>query len=192
MPRWLPNKILSAHVGLNRPDIIALVQKNIKNKYSLRKLNKTFIVYIPKKSNPQNVNNYRPISLCNVIYKIIAKVAANKLKKLLNKIIGLFQSEFVEGEAISNNYIIAHEVIHSFKWKRKEKTISLKLDIEKEYDRMECDFLQIVLEAFGFPKDFIKIIQECISSVSFSILLRFSLASLKFTFYYLKPVQNRH
>ena len=75
------------------------------------------------------------------------------------------------GKPISDNYIVAHEVIHSLKKKRKEKTMGLKLDMEKAYDRMERNSLRVVLEAFGCHEDFIIIIQECISSVSFSILL---------------------
>lgn len=90
---------------------------------------------------------------------------------MLNKIIGPYQSAFVEGRSIANNYIIAHEVIHYFRSKRKEKNIGLKLVIIKAYDCMEWDFLSIVLEAFGSHDEFIKITLECTLSVSFSILL---------------------
>lgn len=62
---------------------------------------------------------------------------ANKFKKVLHKIIGPYQSAFVEGRAISDNYIAAHAVIHSFKRKRKEKFMGLKLDMAKAYDRIE-------------------------------------------------------
>lgn len=100
------------------PDIVSLIQQLFKSKFSLRKINKTFIALIPKKSNPQTMSDFRPISLCNILYKIIAKVVANKLKKVLERVIGPFQSAFVQGRMISNNYIIAHEILHSFKKKR--------------------------------------------------------------------------
>ena len=96
-------------------DITSLVQDFFKHKHSLWKINKTFLVYISKKKKkPQNLNEFRPISLYNVTYKIIAKVVANKLQRLLNKVIGPFLSAFMGGRAISDNYIVAHEIIHSF------------------------------------------------------------------------------
>ena len=62
-------------------------------------------------------------------------MVANKLKKVLEKVIGPFQTAFVEGRMISNNYIISHEILHSFKKKRKGKLMALKLDMAKAYVR---------------------------------------------------------
>lgn len=64
-----------------------------------------------------------------------------------------------------------HEILHSFKKKRKDKTFGLKLDMSEAYNRMECDFIKEVLKALGFHLKFIDIIMECISSVSYSVLL---------------------
>lgn len=99
---------------------------------------------------------FRPISLCNVVYKIILKVVANGLKSVLANVISSFQSAFLKGRLITNNYIITHEIIHSFKTKKKGKTMRLKLDMTKAYDRMEWNFLDESLCDFGFHENFIK------------------------------------
>lgn len=75
---------------------------------------------------------------------------------------------------IFDNYIIAHEILHPSKKKKKSKIVVLKLDMAKACDRLEWDFLSNVLEAFGFHKIFVRLINECVSSVSISILLNCS------------------
>lgn len=88
---------------------------------SLKDINRTFIILLPKKSQANTVDDYSPITLCNVVHKIISKVICNRLMIILLKMIGPFQSAFLKGGMISYNYIIAYEVTHSFKTKRKAR-----------------------------------------------------------------------
>ena len=74
-------------------------------------VNHTFITLIPKKKNPSSVSEYRPISLCNVLYNIFSKVLANKLKKLLNSVIIEHQSAFAKGRLITDNILITFETL---------------------------------------------------------------------------------
>ena len=73
----------------------------------IKSINHTFITLIPKVNNPERVSDFRPISLCNVIYKIVSKVIANCFKPMLNSIISESQSAFIANKLITNNILIA-------------------------------------------------------------------------------------
>jgi len=98
-----------------KKDILEVVEDSRKYKKVLRALNASFIALIPKNENSMTPDGFKPIALCNVVYKIISKVVANRLKSLLPSLISEEQTGYVEGEQILNNIIQAHEVVHSLK-----------------------------------------------------------------------------
>ena len=128
---------------------------------------------IPKTKSPERVTEYRPISLCNVLYKLISKVLANRLKKILPNIISESQSVFVLGRLITNNILIAFETLYHMHNKKTGKVgfMALKLDMSKAYDRVEWGFLKQVMVRMGFHDKWISLIMECIRSVSYSLLI---------------------
>lgn len=135
-------------------------------------LNHTFITLIAKNKTPEQITDYPPISLCNVLYKLVAKLLANKLKTLLPKIISPTQSPYVPGCLITNNILVAYELMHYLKKIRKRGSgfISLKLDISKSYDHVEWSFLEEIMHRMGFTNSWINRIMMCVKSVSFLVL----------------------
>jgi hypothetical protein len=105
----------------------------------LKAINHTYITLIPKVKNPEDVKEFHPISLCNVIYKIISKVLANRLKCILPQIVSESQSAFVLGRLITNNILVTFETLHHMHHQKKRKfgSMAFKLDISKAYDQVE-------------------------------------------------------
>jgi len=123
-------------------------------------------VLIPKVKNPEKIGDLRPISLCNVLYKLISKVLAYRLKKILPDIISPTQSAFVPGHLITDNVLLAYEFTHYLNTKRKGKegVAAIKLDMSKAYDRLEWSFLRTMMSKMGFNERWIKLIMGCVNS----------------------------
>jgi hypothetical protein len=137
-------------------------------------LNSTNIVLIPKVKNPVSVSDYRPISLCNVFYKVISKVLANRLKKILLSIISPTQSAFLLERLITDNVLVAYETLHTMHARMKGKQgfmMAIKLDMSKTYDRVEWGFLEAVLEKLGFDRRWINLIMMCVTTMHYTILV---------------------
>lgn len=155
------------------PDIINTIQDFFKSGTLNTDLNYSFITLIPEISTPQTPSDFRPISLSNTVYKLISKIMANRIKPILNKIISPNQSAFLSGRQITDNIIIAHELIHSMKTSKEKKKgyLALKLDLSKAFDRVEWTFISKALLSFGFNENWVHLILQCVSTTSFSILL---------------------
>ena len=93
-----------------KTDVWNIVEKSRLSRRILPTLNATFLTMIPKNEGVDSLNKFRPISLCNVIYKIITKVIANRLKPLFPSLISPEQSGFVEGRQILDGIILVHEI----------------------------------------------------------------------------------
>jgi hypothetical protein len=139
----------------------------------LGSINFTNIVLIPKVKNPESMSQFRPISLCNVLYKIISKVLVNRMKVILPNIISDSQSAFIPGRLISDNVIMAFEVLHYLKnlGAGANFQMAAKLDMSKAYDRVEWNFLQAILLKLGFHRRWVSLIMTCVSSTSFAVMV---------------------
>ena len=108
-----------------------------------------FLTLIQKNEATKSPCMFRPISLCNFIYKIVTKVITNPLNPILPNLISPKQSVLVEGRKIMDGVILVHEVMHSLKTKR-ILGMMLKLYINKAYDKLSLKYIRDVLRDFGF------------------------------------------
>lgn len=136
-------------------------------------MNDTNIVLIMKCEAHENMKDLRLISLCNVLYKIFAKVLANRFKKVLPTVISEAQSTFVPGRAITDNILVAFEIMHLMKRKTKGKTmdVALKIDISKAYDRVDYGVLEQMMLKLGFRKRRVDLVMMCVKSIHYSVLV---------------------
>jgi hypothetical protein len=112
-------------------------------------LNFGIITLLPKKTEATMIQQYRPICLLNVSFKIFTKVLTNRINLVAQKVIRSSQTAFLPGKYIMEGVVVLHETIHELH-KRKKDGVILKLDFEKAYDKVNWPFLQQVLPMKGF------------------------------------------
>lgn len=119
--------------GVVGDDVITTCLDFLNGSGGVEELNHTLIALIPKVSNPKKVTEFRPISLCYVIYKLISKTLANRLKMVLSDVISDFQSVFVPNRLIHDNVVASFEILHNLKRRGRMsgQKVTVKLDMEK-------------------------------------------------------------
>ena len=137
----------------------------------LADINDTNVVLILKKDNVCCMKDLRPIALCNMLYKILAKVLANILKIILPGAISDNQSAFVPGRNISDYVLVDFKLIHHMKRKKSGMVgeFALKLDISKAYDIVDWGYLRNIMRQMGFCEKWIKWVMLCVTTVSYSV-----------------------
>ena len=126
---------------------------------------------LPKVKDPKQVQDFHPISLCNVAYKLASKILANRLKPFLPNLVCENQSTFVVERLITDNILVASETMFHISQKRKGKVgeMALKLDMSKAYDRVEWICLEQIMIKLGFSRRWVGLMMQCITTVSYAI-----------------------
>ncbi|XP_013624949.1 PREDICTED: uncharacterized protein LOC106331168 [Brassica oleracea var. oleracea] len=158
------------------PDIINAVSEFFRNGRLLKDLNTTAITLIPKKPEACTLGDYRPISCCNIVFKVISKIIANQLKPILRVSVSPNQAAFLKGRSLGENVLLASELIRDYNKSSCLRSSMLKVDIRKAFDTVCWDFVIKILKAQGFPPLFVSWIQECITSPRFFVALNGELA----------------
>ena len=169
----IPAEFFKFHWDITGTLVIEAIKRFFSTGHLLREWNNTLLVLIPKVNPPEEVSQFRPISLCNVIYKGIAKCMVNRMKPMLPSLIDEFQNAFVPGRHMDDNILISHEITHIINKQRSgnQHLAALKLDMNKAYDRVNWLFILKILQAYGFPNTWVQLIQQCITTVSYRLLI---------------------
>ncbi|WCJ29110.1 LINE-1 retrotransposable element ORF2 protein [Euphorbia peplus] len=168
----LPAAFYQRHWGIVKDSLCSFVLNCLSGIEDIASVNQTLLVLIPKIANPVSFMQFRPISLCNVMYKLITKIIANRLQLLLPKIIAPTQCSFVPGRQIIDNIVMAQEVIHSMRRKKgKQGYVAIKIDLEKAYDRLNWDFVAESMKHANIPVFWQNIVNKCLSTNSMQVLI---------------------
>ncbi|XP_020987484.1 uncharacterized protein LOC110275634 [Arachis duranensis] len=170
-PDGLNGLFYQKHWEIIKKEVCAVVREFFRNGFLPEEISETIVVLIPKVKDPEELNQLRPISCCNFIYKIITRVIMLRLKGLLEDIVSPTQSAFVGGRLIQDNVVIVQEVYHSLNRKGRDgsENVAIKLDMNKAYDRLEWDFLEKVLKKFGFAEKWVDLVMKCVRSASYRV-----------------------
>jgi hypothetical protein len=151
-------------------DILGLVEESRRKGRVSGALNDTFVALIHKSDKPDSFGGFIPISLCNLVYKIISKIIAVKIKISLSVGISKEQFGFLEGRQITDAVGVVQEAVHNIKVKN-IKSLVLKLDLIKSYDRVDCGFLRLVLLQVGLSLEATDWIMGCVTSANYVVLI---------------------
>ncbi|WMV19117.1 hypothetical protein MTR67_012502, partial [Solanum verrucosum] len=153
-----------------KENIIKAIQEFQARQITEKSFNATFVALIPKKAGAAELKDFRPISLITGVYKVIAKLLAERLKRVIDKLVNKNQMAFIKGRQIMDAALIASECVDS-RLKGNTPGVMCKLDIEKAYDHVNWGFLLNTLRQMGFGERWVAWIKFCISTVRFSILV---------------------
>ena len=170
-PDGLPGCFFQRNWDLLKEDVIRAVKEFFSSGVMPPGVNDTCIVLIPKVPHPETLKDFRPISLCNVIYKVVSKCIVNRSRPLLQDLISPSQSAFIPGRMITDNALIAFECLHAINSNADERSsfCAYKLDLSKAYDRVEWCFLNNVLLKLGFQSSWVDRIMTCVTSVLYAV-----------------------
>ncbi|GAU32684.1 hypothetical protein TSUD_145580 [Trifolium subterraneum] len=129
-----------------------------------------FLALIPKVNSPQALGDFRPISLLGCLYKLVAKVLAARLGKVLGELIPKTQSAFLKGRQLVDGVVVVNEIVDYAKKAGKECLV-LKVDFEKAYDSVDWRFLEYMLRRFGFGIKWREWMKACVCSGKMSVLV---------------------
>lgn len=155
---------------IKKSDLLNMVEESRTMGSIPHLITSTYITLIPKKKPTLSFRDYRPISLCNTIYKIISKIIAVRMREILSMHISLDQHGFLKDRNIIEAVAITQEGLH-FMHMRKMEAAFLKIDLKKSYDCTGWGFLRCLLIKIDININYLNWIMACVIDVKFVVLV---------------------
>ncbi|KAJ9566105.1 hypothetical protein OSB04_002071 [Centaurea solstitialis] len=165
------SKFFKSAWGIVGNDIIVAIHNFFYRGRLAKQLNHTLLCMLPKKPNASSVTDFRPIACCTVLYKCISKIVVDRIKPVLDSLVGNYQSAFIPGRRIVDNILMAHELVVGYQKHCGPPKCAFKIDIRKAYDMVDWRFLIMMLRKFGFHPVLVKWVEEMISTPTYSVAL---------------------
>lgn len=150
-------------------DLTVAVQSFFLYGFLPKGINATILSLAPKQANAQQMKDFRPIACCNLLYKVISKIIANRLKTILPAAIEQNQCAFIKDRLLLENVLLATELVKDYHRPAITSRCAIKFDISKAFDTVKWSFIVDILRAMGLPDQFIHWVYVCISTASFSV-----------------------
>lgn len=169
-PDGLPNELLQSHWPLFKEELLSIIQSFYDHTLNLEEVNQANLIMIPKKEKSESVGDYRPISVMNVIPKLISKILANRLRRVLPELISSSQTAFIQGRQITENFNATREMLQHIASTGKSACF-IKIDFSKAFDSVNWSYLQVVMATRGFPVRWLRWIQHLLSTASSRVVV---------------------
>lgn len=169
-PDGIPSEFIKQYWPELKQEVGGIIEGFFKGQTDLNGFNQANIVMIPKIEVPVKVGDFRPISVINVISKIISKIMANRLRKIMPGMISPCQTAFIQGRQITDNFVSTREVLQHIS-SSKRKAVFIKLDFAKAFDTIEWDFLIRTMIGRGFPAIWINWVTQILSTAESRVLI---------------------
>ncbi|KAH0751734.1 hypothetical protein KY285_004882 [Solanum tuberosum] len=173
-----PMEFFEKHWEIVKEDVVGAIMEFFNTIKLFKEVSCTTITLIPKVNTPNQVNDFRPIACCSTIYKLITKVLTNRITPVIGTLVSHSQTAFIEGRSIIDNILFIHELLKWYTRKGLSPRCTMKVDLRKAYDSIEWEFLAKLLVGLAFPFKFVNWVMECISTVSYSLIINGGLTSL--------------
>ena len=168
-PDGYPMEFYRAAWSVIRKDFVTTVQSFFHFGFMPHSINATLLSLVPNTTDAEKLSDFRPIACCNVIYKVISKILARRLKATLPAAIEMNQCAFVDGRLLLKNVLLATEIVKDYHKSSVSSRSAMKLDISKAFDTVRWSFIENILRAMNYPDLFVTWIMTCISTAAFSV-----------------------
>lgn len=168
-PDGYPMEFYKAAWPILAKDFVTAVQSFFIYGFMPHIINATILSLVPKTTDAEKMSDFRPIACCNVLYKVVSKLIARRLKATLPEAIELNQCAFVEGRLLLENVLLATKLVKDYHKGSVTSRSAIKLDISKAFDTVSWSFIEDTLRAMNYPDLFVTWIMRCIDTAAFSV-----------------------